>query len=72
MRVLLVVSGCSRPPVQLGIGGPIHHSHTTFTDFLKNFVMANGLADHESTPHAMQLASMLRVGGAKGNGKGQS
>ncbi len=31
--------------------------------------MTDGRADHTTPPHAMQLRSMLRVGGAKGNGK---
>jgi len=31
-------------PVQLGIGGTIHHTHTPFADFLQNLVMANGRA----------------------------
>ena len=30
--------------------------------------MANGLADHEGPPHAMQLGSMLRREAAKDNG----
>ncbi len=53
---------------QAGILSTVHYSHATFTDLLKNLVMANGLADHESPPHAMQLRPMLRSGGAKGNG----
>ncbi len=33
--------------------------------------MADGLADHRNPPRAMQLGSMLRGEGVKGNGKGQ-
>ena len=33
-------------PVQLGIGGPIHHAHAPFTDLLQNLLMTDGLADH--------------------------
>jgi len=48
-------------------------SHTALAYFLKNLVMANGLADHEVSPHcAMQWPSMLRLDRVKGNGKGQS
>jgi len=38
----------------------------TLTDLLNDFVMANGLADHDP-PHAMQLRSMLRAEEIKGN-----
>ncbi len=37
--------------------------------FLKNLVMANGLADHDP-PHAMQLGPILDREGGKGNEKG--
>ena len=47
---------------------PIHPAHTTLADFLKNFVMADGRADHRMLPHAMQLRTMLRLEGVKGNG----
>ncbi len=54
-------------PVQLGIGGTVNLAHASFANFLKNLLMANGLADHRMLPHAMQLGSMLRVGDAQGN-----
>ncbi len=58
-------------PVQLGIGGTVDLSHTTFANFLQNLGMANGRSDHESPPHAMQLGAMLRREAAKDNGNRQ-
>ncbi len=37
-------------PVQLGIGGTVDLSHASFAYLLKNFVVADRLADHE-VPH---------------------
>ena len=34
-------------PVQFGIGGTVDGAHTAFTDFLQDFVVADGLADQD-------------------------
>ncbi len=39
----------------------------TLADLLQNLVVRDGRSDHTTPPHAMQLRSMLRVGGAKGS-----
>ncbi len=45
---------------QVGVLSPIHLTHISLADFLTDFVMANGRADHTIPPHcAMQLRSML-------------
>jgi len=62
----------SHVPVQLGIGGPVHHTHTAFADLLQNLVMANGRSDHTTPPHAMQLGAMLRREAAKDNEEEQN
>jgi len=45
-----------------------YFTHPALADLLNDSVMANGLSDHTTPPHAMQLGSMLRLEGVKGNG----
>ena len=37
--------------VRGGRSSEIDFAHASFADFLKNLVMANGLADHTNPPH---------------------
>ncbi len=48
------------------------HSPAPWSACCNDLVMADGGADHRTPPTAMQLRSMLRVGGAKGNGNCQA
>ncbi len=45
------------------------HSPAPWSACCNDLVMANGLADHGSPPTAMQLGSMLRLEGVKGQSK---
>ncbi len=54
-------------PVQLGIGGAVHLTHAPLANLLNDFVMADGLAEHE-TPPSLRNAVALNakaVGGEK-------
>ncbi len=56
----------SHLPIQLGVGGTVDLSHTTFADFLEYLVMANGRTDHRTPPHCNVVAFNAKsVGGEK-------
>jgi len=49
---------------------PIHDTHPSLADLLDDFVVGESFANHVSPSCEMQLRSMLRLEGVKGNGKG--
>ncbi len=56
--------------VQILVNGTVDFSHASFTDLLKDFVMADGGSDHKTPPRcAMQWVSMLNLQGVKGQSK---
>ena len=42
-------------PVQFGIGGTVDGAHTAFTDFLQDFVMADGCPDQLCYPFSQLI-----------------